>query len=188
LSAQERLESILWNQALWAFVTYSGGHPAVNFTESTMDGLRFLIRDRRYQPWGLMFDRQSVYDAGGAPVWHARREQYEKLKQLNDPDLRTWALRLDPETESDWLEEREWRIPRPAISGQPPPAVPLYELRLVGLLVGDPSWTGAQHRYAIAAATGQYAWGNFFPPMPSGLSRWWWNPEAELIQPLPPLF
>ena len=189
LSAQERLTSILWDQALRAFVTYSGGHPAVGFTESTLQGLNFLISQRRYQPWGLVFDRQSVYDAGGGPVWHARREQYEKLEQLNDPDLRSWAVRLDPESkpESDWLEEREWRIPRPAITGQPP-VVQLSELRLVALLVGDPSWTGARYTRAIATATSQPAQGLFFPWLPSGLPRWCWNSTAGQIQALPPLF
>ena len=181
-------------QALRGFVPFSGGYPSVGLTESTpRQGLPFLIRDRGYHPWGLVFDRQSVFDAGGGPVWHARLDQWNKIKQLNDPDLRSWALRLDPASDSDWLEEREWRIPRPPIPDQSsaPPScvVPLRELGLVALLVGNPSWNGVRVTNAIAVATGQLTHGLFFPlVLPPGLPRWWWNPTVGQIQALHPLF
>jgi hypothetical protein len=183
MTAPERLASVLWDGRLRTFVTVSGGDPAVCLTEATVQGLQFLIERRSYEPWGLMFDRQSVYTAGGGPVWHARPEQYQALQQFG-PGLRSWAVRLDPG--SDWLEEREWRIVRPATNQ--PPAVPLAELRLAGLIVGDPSWTGARYAYRVAVATGQPGWGNFFPPIPPGLPRWWWNPSSARFQSLSPLF
>lgn len=72
MSPQERLESILWDEHLRAFVTFSGGDPAVCFTESTWHaGVKFLIDKRGYPPWGLVLGRDSVYAAGGAPVWYA---------------------------------------------------------------------------------------------------------------------
>jgi hypothetical protein len=40
--------------------------------EATLDDLNFMIGRRFYQPWGLVFGRQSIYDAGGGPVWYAR--------------------------------------------------------------------------------------------------------------------
>ena len=54
MSASDRLRSILWEQRLRAFVTYSGGDPAVCITEATLAGLQFLIGKRGYQPWGLV--------------------------------------------------------------------------------------------------------------------------------------
>ncbi len=75
MAAPQRLASILWESRLRAFVTYSGGDPAICLTEVTLNGLNFLIRERHYQPWGLVFDRQSVYDAGGGPVWYARPDE-----------------------------------------------------------------------------------------------------------------
>lgn len=182
MSAPDRLESILWDRGLRTFVTYSGGDPAVCFTEARQAGLEFLIQKRGYEPWGLLFDRQSVYDAGGGPVWYARPEQQQMLKQL-DPRLLSWAVRLDPG--SDWLHEREWRIARPAMIS---PAVGLNELRLAALLVGDPSWNGVRYAYCVAAATGQPRWDYFLPPLPPGLPRAWWNPTTAQIQWLPPLF
>ena len=94
MTAFVRLESILWQQRLHTFVTFSGGDPAVAFTEAKLPGLQFLIEQRGYQPWGLLLHRQSVYDAGGGPVWHARPEQHAVLRQY--PRLRSWAVRLEP--------------------------------------------------------------------------------------------
>lgn len=111
MAAPRRLESILWESRLRAFVTYSDGDPAVCFTEATLSGLNFLIGRRNYQPWGLVFDRQSVYDAGGGPVWYARSEEYYSLMDLCRSGrisgrLQSWMVRLEPGS-SDWLEERE---------------------------------------------------------------------------------
>ena len=113
MTAQQRLESILWQGKLWGFTTFSGGVPAVCFTEATLNGLNFMIGRRFYRPWGLVFDRQSIYDAGGGPVWYARPDEYQFLRGLCesgqvDSRLQSWLVRLDGS--SDWLEEREWAL------------------------------------------------------------------------------
>jgi hypothetical protein len=183
MAAPQRLTSILQNQQLQAFTTYSGGDPAVCFTESTLAGIEFMLARRGYQPWALVFDRQSIYDAGGGPVWYARPDQYRTLGMI-DPVLRFWAVRLDPG--SDWLEEQEWRIVLPARTDGLTPVVPFTTLRLVAIIVGDPSWTGAEQRWAMTPNGMQ--WGLFYPPMPPGLPRWWWNPNSTKLEPLAPLF
>lgn len=48
----QRLASIIDGEELIPAVTYSGGHPAICFTESTEAGLAYLIRNEGYQPWG----------------------------------------------------------------------------------------------------------------------------------------
>jgi hypothetical protein len=106
--------------------------------------------------------------------------QYQWLMQL-EPRLRSWAVRLD--SESDWVHEREWRIVLQP-SGMPV-FVPLFMLRPIGLLVGDPSWTGTPSPY-LASVLGQPAVG--FPPLARGLPRWWWDPATAQFQWLPPLF
>ena len=62
------------------------GFPVASSAETTISrawphGLNFLIGRRHYQPWGLVFDRQSVYDAGGGPVWYARPDEYYSARQ-----------------------------------------------------------------------------------------------------------
>ncbi len=181
LTAPNRLTFILWQQILRTFVTFSGGDPATCFTEAKLEGLQFMIQHRSYQPWGLLFQRQHVYDAGGGPVWHARQAQYDVLRQ--DPQLRSWAVRLEAGS-SEWLEEREWRIVRHS-------DVPLLELRPTGLLVGDPSWTGAQWvPNAGQSPLGYYfpTPGSYFPPLAAGLPRLYWNPAIAQFQRLEPLF
>ena len=93
---------------------------------------------------------------------------------------------LDPG--SDWLEEREWRIVRPATVVGQPTAVGLSELRIVALIVGDQAWTGAMWSQQVAATTGLLAWGNYFPHSLAGLPRWWWNPAVGQLQLLPAFY
>lgn len=147
MDARTRLASILWQEKLRTLLTFSGGYPATCFTEAKLDGLHFMIQQRGYKPWGLIFDRQSVYNAGGGPVWHTRQEQFDLFER--DPSLRSWAVRLEAGS-SDWLEEREWRIVRHT-------DMSLRELRPVGLLVGDPTWRGEQEGY-LPDATGRLTW------------------------------
>jgi hypothetical protein len=179
MSGPDRLTSILWEMQLRTFVTYSGGDPAVCFTEAMEPGIKYMIQTKGYEPWGLIFGRQSVYNADGGPVWYARQKQFERIGQ-HDPSLQSWVVRLDAPG-SDWSWEREWRIVRSS-------AVELRELELVGLLVGDPRWTGVRYANCVSVVTGQLTWGNFYPPLPSGLPRWLWNPANVQFQWLPPLF
>ena len=57
----------------------------------------------------------------------------------------------------------------------PEAVVTLSELKLVGLLVGDPDWTGFRWACCVPASstTGEAQWGSFFPPVPPGLPRHW---------------
>jgi hypothetical protein len=174
MTAQQRLESILWQGKLWAFTTFSGGVPAVCFTEATLNGLNFMIGRRFYRPWGLVFDRQSIYDAGGGPVWYARSDEYQFLRGLCesgqvDSRLQSWLVRLDGS--SDWLEEREWRIP--LFTAPYEPALQLQALGLKALLVGDPDWSPAHS--------------GLLPQIVIGVPRWWSNPADGLLYSLPPL-
>jgi hypothetical protein len=184
MAAPQRLTSILWESRLRAFVTYSGGDPAVCLTEATLNGLNFLIRERHYQPWGLVFDRQSVYDAGGGPVWYARPDEYYSVRQISDR-VRSWLVRLEPGS-SDWLEEQEWRIPVSAATA-PEPALPLQALRLVALLVGDQTWSPARDGWALSRATGGQVYGPIIPGLLADIPRWWWDPAARQLYRLPAL-
>jgi hypothetical protein len=176
MSAQRRLEEILWSGTIKAFVTYSQGDPAVCMTETKKAGLDFLIRDRYYEPWALIFQRQNVYDAGGGPVWYARPEEYSTLGRV-DPKLRSWAVRLDPG--SDWLEEREWRVPRPMAPFGGAPSIPLAELGLVGLIVGDLGWTAG--RYLATGTSDGRPPGIYLPAAIQGLPRFLWNPTTRQL-------
>ncbi|MDU0294416.1 hypothetical protein [Saccharothrix longispora] len=173
MTAQQRLDNILWQTSLSAFVTFSGGAPAVCLTEAGPQGLNYLLGSRGYQPWALVFDRQAVYNAGGGPVWYARTEQYNAL----DSAQRHWAVHYAPG--SDWVEEREWRVPRPVVPGGATPTVSLDELGLVAVIVGDPNWIAARY---LDHTPQPYA-----PPALFRVPRWWRNPANDSFMELPPL-
>ncbi len=83
---------------------------------------------------GVVLNRQWVYDIGGGPTWYVRAEQYAHL----DDEQRRRATRLETTTvaRSDWLHEREWRIPLPAGDE---PSLPLPPGAVVAILVGRPA-------------------------------------------------
>ncbi|WP_144300397.1 hypothetical protein [Stackebrandtia nassauensis] len=113
LTAEERLESILWEERVRGFATFSrlDGPRMVCFSEAPLLHLNWFFQDKKWPQWGLIFSRQQVYDVGGGPVWHLRGTEIDRL----NPELRHWAVRLEvgPARRSDWLHEREWRIPLP---------------------------------------------------------------------------
>ena len=136
MEPEQRLENMLWSEALHGFPPFgaSADQPMVCFSESPPDHLRWLLATRKWPAWGLIFRRQYVYDLGGGPVWHTRTAQWHTLER----EQRRWAVRLDttPGSESDWLFEREWRVPVNADK----PFIQLTADNLVGVLVGDPDW------------------------------------------------
>lgn len=183
MSAQDRLGSILWEGRLRSFTTYSGGDPASCFTEATVGGLEFLIRARGYQPWALVFERQSIYDAGGGPVWYVRQPEYAQIPRLG-LRAQAWAVRLEAGS-SDWLEEREWRIPvAPTAAGDQ--AVLLSNLSLVALLVGDAHWRPVREGYFQRPGTAHQEWGPTLPSILRQIPLWWWDPTAGKLWQLPP--
>lgn len=136
----QRLDNILWEQRLLGFPPFGAeaGLPVVSLSESPPAHLQWLLSTRRWPPWGIIFNRQYVYDVGGGPVWQVRTTQYMTLSL----EQRQWAARFDttPGNKSDWLHEREWRIPlAPGYAG-----VPLGTDNVVGILMGDPTWQPSQ--------------------------------------------
>jgi hypothetical protein len=137
MAPEARLESILWQEQLFGFAPFS--RPPISarmvcFSESPLDHIKWLIGDQGWPPWALIVSRQQVYNLGGGPVWHARQPQYVSMS----PDQRAWAVRLDTSTtgRSEWMHEREWRLPVP-------PATPWLSLNpstAAAVLLGDPEW------------------------------------------------
>ncbi len=164
----QRLASIIDGEELIPAVTYSGGHPAVCFTESTEAGLAYLIRNEGYQPWGVVLRREWIWSVGGGPVWYFRPE-YENQVQNLPPDLRTWHIRLsdDPRRPSDWVHEREWRVPR--LDGAP---LKLTPDAIAAVIVGDPRW--APDGMPITDQFGEYL-GDWPTACWHAAQRWVWN-------------
>jgi hypothetical protein len=155
LEPWQRLENILWEQRLLGFPPFGADvdQPMSCLSESPPDHLQWLLSTRQWPPWGLFFSRQYVYDIGGGPVWSVRPPLLATLRREHRP----WAVRLDttPGSRSDWLFEREWRIPLPAGN----PALPLTTTNLVGVLIGDRNWQPSVREvetgYFRSGATGE---------------------------------
>jgi hypothetical protein len=124
LPDQERLLHIVVDQCIRGFETFGADAPVVCLTESTKAAVATLVADHRYTPCGIGFSKQFVFDRGGGPALYVRGDEWPATDQLLHP-LRGRAVRFwpgaDPDTgenlpnhlsaPSEWLHEREWRVP-----------------------------------------------------------------------------
>jgi hypothetical protein len=179
MSPETRLYSILWQQQLRGFAPFGADDPMICFSESPPEHLSWLLR-RGWQPWGLVFARQSLYQVGGGPAWYVRSPQYDELS----PAHRAWAVRLDanPSRRSDWLHEREWRVPHPWIH--------LPAGSVVAVITGHPDWqpwgvvqreilidptTGGEVDPSFHNAVPQLVASTELPPLWATVQKWHWD-------------
>lgn len=125
LSAQERLLHILVDGVIRGFETFAAAAPVVCFTESTKAAVMRLIREGRYEPCGIGFSKQLVFDKDGGPALYVRGDEWQTATEALPLPLRSRLVRFWPGAEpeagqilpghlstmSEWLHEREWRAP-----------------------------------------------------------------------------
>jgi len=135
----------------------------VCFTESTQAGLDYLISERQYPPWGIVFRKEAIWTAGGGPVWYARQEQWNYLP----PAFKSWAVRTEPGS-VQWLHEREWRVPG---TGRIPSF--RFEPSDVHAVISDRfDWPGGP-------PDGEGGW--VVPLWAEGIQFWYWNHREKRL-------
>lgn len=169
MSASQRLESILQQQKIRSSRPFNTAAPVVCFSEATSAGLDHLIGTVGYRPWGIVFDRQLIYDRGGGPVLHLRSEHWGEIASLPAP-TRARFVRFAA-GESDWLWEREWRVVYEDDHGFE------FDIKDVqALIVGDRSWPPDEvdPMYELLGNDiAQMAAGP--PPWLPDCEVWWWS-------------
>jgi hypothetical protein len=124
-SPQQRLVHILIDNVIRGFQTFGAGAPVVCLTESTRAAVMRLVSEGRYEPCGIVFSKQSVFDGNGGPALYVRGDEWQAATAALDLPLRSRLVRFWPgaqedpaeflpdhlKTISEWLHEREWRVP-----------------------------------------------------------------------------
>lgn len=175
LSPSDRLERILHEQRLRAFPPFGSPLPAACFSESDTRGAASLLEPRTgWQAWGIVFSRKWAWRAGGGPVWYSRDDVHNRLKPRLLPEDLVWLVRTEP-THSDWLHEREWRIP--VVDDVDEPSVQFETTDVLAILV-------AEHDWYPQNLTMDPDHGYFPNHIGWSVPRWWWN-GTELVE-LPP--
>lgn len=132
MTAADRLESIIIEEQLLGFPPFGAGsdQQTVCFSEAPVDHLKWLMRQRGWLPWAVIFTRQTIYNAGGGPVWYARTPQARTAA----PEQRPWIVRFEADATawSDFVHEREWRLMSPVLQLSP--------VNVAGIITGFPSW------------------------------------------------
>jgi hypothetical protein len=81
MQAQQRLARILVDGVLRGFETFGADAPVVCFTESTKQAVPRLLLQRRYEPCGIAFSKQFVFDNGGGPALYVRGDEWVTATQ-----------------------------------------------------------------------------------------------------------
>lgn len=171
LDPAARLAQILYQGTIRAVATFgTGGRPVVAFTESSQASVRRLISEQRYLPWGLGFSKQFIFNQEGGPVLYVRGDEWEAAEAALPDPLRARMVRFWPgaawdegdpisfdgvpylpghiANESQWLHEREWRVPHNVTFGW---------VDVKFLIVPSPEWAAGQAQQYGAAYGDEYA-------------------------------
>jgi len=109
-SAFQRLRKIIGDKRLiGSGETIKGRYPCVCFSEAPLVALtNGLINPRsysKYSPFGILIQKQWLFEQGGRPVIYETDDEFAMLTDLN-----CWRhMRYEPPT-IDFTWEREWRI------------------------------------------------------------------------------
>lgn len=124
LSGEERLAKILEDGLIRGFETFGGSAPVVCLTESVKASVMRLVANRRYEPCGIGFSKQFIFDKHGGPALYVRGDEWQTATDVLPEPLRARVVRFWPgaeaepgeflpshlQTTSEWLHEREWRV------------------------------------------------------------------------------
>ena len=84
-----------------------GRHSVTCFSEISFSGLKYLLAyTKKYEPYGLIFSKHSIFKQGGRPVIYLPDAEIDWIPQ---PEL--WrVVRYEPLNNVDFSFEREWRL------------------------------------------------------------------------------
>lgn len=156
--ASRRLLQVLDSGKIVASIPYGNDLGAACFTESTVRGVSWLISTNHFVPYGIAFTKSFVFAHGGAPAITIRGDEWNHVRTL-PPELRARTVRLWPGavpevgeslpphllTRSEWLGEREWRVPAEAGSA----AIAFETDDISFLVVPDAEWIKLQVRALV---------------------------------------
>ncbi|MEU0316497.1 hypothetical protein [Nocardioides sp. NPDC006273] len=175
MSPEERLDNIVWEQALRGHPVPGSDEPVVCLSESNKLGAAALLSAAGFSGWGLVLRRQWVWDRGGGPVWYVRNDLWSDVRKTLDPALHGWLVRTDPST-SDWLHEREWRVP--CTNGE----LELAPEAVMAFLVSDDRWEPpTQSGHVLDPMTGNLVVGEVTLEWALGIPVWRWNGQ-DLVE------
>lgn len=163
LTPEDRLASLCWSGELRGARTYRQWRPSISLSESRLEGLAYLIRDKHFAPWGIVTTRSAVWGAGGGPVWYARQDQIQSVPE----ELKIWTVPVVP-GKAEWMHEREWRIPTDWWVPAP------GDIKM--LIVGDPTWRPRRDDMQMNPLTHQVERVSLVPPLLAKVPRLHWDP------------
>lgn len=181
LTPQQRLEGIIGDRMIRASQPFGLSYPVVSFSECDHGGVQAMLAQAGWDAWGIVVTRDWVWSNGGGPVWYVRDDAHADARSLLDGRSASWLVRTQP-GHSDWLHEREWRVPCDphAYLG-----VTLTAGDVAAILVADPEWEPpVEHTLGVNPGNGNL--GDVLQtPDVALVPRWYWNGQAiDVLEPV----
>ncbi len=82
------------DRRILGFESFGSQLPVVCFCDGSWDTIDWLVRCGRYEPWGVMLEKDYVYDCGGGPAFYVRHDEWHARGERARPR----AVRLEPGT------------------------------------------------------------------------------------------
>jgi len=88
-----------------------GGHKAACLSEIPLAALKDFaqpaggVEKTRYRPYGILFSKRAIFEAGGRPVIYLPDDEAEWI-----PEEERWRHVRFEHDKVDWTHEREWRV------------------------------------------------------------------------------
>ena len=93
-----------------------GPHAATCFMDVPFQGLKYVLtpedtdpQDPRYEPYGIIVQKQYAYKKGCRPVLYLSDAEVKKIGVVRDELWRVVRLEVEQDGWISWLHEREWR-------------------------------------------------------------------------------
>ena len=102
-----------------------GGECCICFTETPHT---LLSHDKkyfsRYSPFGIMFQKDFIFNLGGRPVKYSTEDEYDLLP--NELKYRFVKMGLSSNPKIDFSWEREWRLRKESLNFTPEDAILIF--------------------------------------------------------------
>lgn len=99
MNSLKRLRSILTDRSIRALPMFQTQDPVVCFTECTAAGVTAVIKQGRYEPIGIGFTKDAIFEKGGGPGVLRARGMHSSTSKTCPPSIRFLCTRFWPKGE-----------------------------------------------------------------------------------------
>ena len=136
-----------------------GGFDCVSFTETPVSKIAYIMAQEnrsgiRYEPFGIMYDKLTMFKKGARPVIYQSENEYSDLTDNQKYRHVKFELDYDVKKSTDYTWEREWRIKTKKLKINPEEVTLIVPTRKCVEIIKEQN--NAENQYAAMSGFPQY--------------------------------